>query len=124
LKKAREKSPNEKLAVQIDKQLGKLYARNRQISEALKVWQTLLAANPNDEELNEDLVELHIDEGLFKEAASLEEKLAERTKDQYLAVTRKLRLGDIYHRSGDRAKAIAAYRAALDAVGSESWLER
>jgi tetratricopeptide (TPR) repeat protein len=124
LKKAREKSPNEKLAVQIDKQLGKIYARNRQTPEALKVWQTLLAANPNDEELNEDLVELHIDEGLFKEAASLEEKLAERTKDQYLAVTRKLRLGDIYHRAGDRTKAVAAYMAALDAVGSESWLER
>ena len=124
LKKAREKSPNEKLAVQIDKQLGKIYARNRQTAEALKVWQTLLAANPNDEELNEDLVELHIDEGLFKEAASLEEKLAERTKDQYLAVTRKLRLGDIYHRAGDRSKAVAAYMAALDTVGSESWLER
>ena len=124
LKTARERQPDEKLSVQIDKQLGKLYARNQKTAEALKVWQALLAANPNDDELNEDLVELHIDEGLFKEAATLEEKLVERTKDQYLAITRRLRLGDIYHRSGDRAKAITTYTAALDTVGSESWLER
>lgn len=124
LKKAREQKPDEKLAVQIEKQLGKLLARNRQTAEALKVWQALFAANPADEELNEDLIELHIDEGLFKEAAQLEEQLVARTKDEYLAVTRRLRLGDIYHRAGDRAKAIETYTNALDAVGGESWLER
>jgi len=124
LNKAREQSPDEKLAVQVDKQLGKLLARNRQTAEALKVWQLLLAANPADEELCEDLIELHIDEGLFKEAAELAEQLVGRTKDEYLAVTRRLRLGDIHHRAGDRAKAVEVYTTALEAVGSESWLER
>lgn len=124
LKKAREKSPDEKLAIQIDKQLGKTYARNRQTEDAIKVWQALLTANPNDDELNEDLIELHLEEGLFKEAATLEEKLIGNTKDQYQATLRKLRLGDIYNRMGDRGKAVAAYTTALDAAGSESWLER
>ena len=124
LKKAREQKPDEKLAVQIDKQLGKLLARNRQTDEALKVWQSLLASNPADEELTEDVIELQLDEGLFKEAAQLEEQLVGRTKDEYLAVTRRLRLGDIHHRAGERAKSIAIYTAALDAVGSDSWLER
>ncbi|MBN2291443.1 MAG: tetratricopeptide repeat protein [Pirellulales bacterium] len=124
LKKAKEKKPDAKLAVLIDKQLGKLLLRNRQTDEAIKVWKSLLAAHPADEELCEDIIELHIDEGLFKEAAEMATGLITRTKDPYLAITRRLRLGDIYHRSDKRDKAIAVYSSALDKVGHGSWLER
>jgi tetratricopeptide (TPR) repeat protein len=124
LKKGREQSPDEKLAVQIDKQLGKLLVRNRKTAEALQVWNALIKAHPNDDELCEDLIDLHIDEGLFKEASQLTETLIAGTKDPYLLVMRRLRLGDIRNRAGNREQAIAEYTLALDDVGNESWLER
>jgi tetratricopeptide (TPR) repeat protein len=45
LKKAREQSPDDKLAVQIDRQLGKLLVRNRKTAEALAIWQALIKAH-------------------------------------------------------------------------------
>jgi len=124
LQKAREQKPDAKLAMLVDKQLGRLLVRDRQVDEALKVWNELLAANPRDEELAEDLIELHIDEGLFKQAAALAEGLLKATKDPYLAVTRRLRLGDIHQRAGSRENALEAYSTALNDVGHESWLEQ
>ncbi|MCC6493183.1 MAG: tetratricopeptide repeat protein [Pirellulales bacterium] len=124
LRKARELKPDEKLAVLIDKQLGRMLVRNRQADEAVKLWSALLAARPGDEELAEDLLELHIDEGLFEEAAKLAEAMLARTKDPYLAVTRRLRLGDVHQRAGSREKALAAYSQALGDVGQNSWLEQ
>lgn len=124
LRKARERSPDEKLAVQIDKQLGKLLVRNRQTTEALEVWRALLDSRPGDDQLAEDLLELYIDEGLLDEAAALAETLLKQTSDPHLKVMRQLRLGDIHHRAGEREKAIDVYTQSLDDVGSETWLER
>ncbi|BBO35263.1 hypothetical protein PLANPX_4875 [Lacipirellula parvula] len=124
LQKARELKPEAKLQVQVDKLLGRLLVRNRKVDDALKVWNELLAANPKDEELAEDLIELHIDEGLFEQAAKLNETLLAKTKDPYLAVTRRLRLGDIHQRGGKRPEALKAYSTALAEVGHESWLEQ
>ena len=124
LKTAQLRSPDDKLAIKIDKQLGKLLVRNRQTAEALAVWKSLLASHPADDELAEDLIELELDEGLFKEAESLSTELIARTKDQFLSVMRRLRLGDILHRAGERNKAVAIYTATLDDVGSGTWLER
>ncbi len=124
LKKASQQKPKEKLAVQIDKHLGKLLVRNQQTKAALKVWQALLKAHPGDEELQEDIIELHMDEGLYSEAAQLSLALIQQTKDPYLVVTRRLRLGDIHHRGGDRAKSLAIYTSALEQVGHDTWLER
>ncbi len=124
LQKARELKPEAKLQVQVDKLLGRLLVRNRKVDDALKVWNELLAANPKDEELAEDLIELHIDEGLFEQAAKLNETLLAKTKDPYLAVTRRLRLGDIHQRGGKRPEALKAYSTALADVGHESWLEQ
>lgn len=124
LRKARELKPEAKLQVQIDKLLGRLLVRNRQVDEALKVWNELLAANPSDEELAEDLIELHIDEGLFDQAAKLTETLLAKTKDPYLAVTRRLRLGDVHQRAGNREASLKAYSTALADVGHDSWLEQ
>ncbi|QDT71705.1 Tetratricopeptide repeat protein [Lacipirellula limnantheis] len=124
LRKARELKPEAKLQVQIDKLLGRLLVRNRHVDEALKVWNDLLAANPADEDLAEDLIELHIDEGLFEQAAKLTETLLAKTKDPYLAVTRRLRLGDVHQRAGNREASLKAYAKALEAVGHDSWLEQ
>lgn len=124
LRKAREQQPDDKLALDVDKQLGKLLVRNGQSEAALEVWRALVTAHPDDEELQEDVIELEIDEGLFDEAAKMTEQLIERTKDPYLAVTRRLRLGDIHYRGGDRQLALDVYTAALDEVGYDTWLER
>lgn len=124
LRKARDLKPEAKLQVQIDKQLGRLLVRNRQVDDALKIWNELLAANPNDDELAEDLIELHIDEGLYEQAAKLTESLIARTKDPYLTVTRRLRLGDVHQRAGNRKASLKAYATSLADVGHDSWLEQ
>lgn len=124
LRKSRDLKPEAKLQVQIDKLLGRLLVRNRQVDEALKIWNELLAANPSDEELAEDLIELHIDEGLFDQAAKLAETLLAKTKDPYLAVTRRLRLGDVHQRAGNREASLKAYSTSLADVGHDSWLEQ
>jgi tetratricopeptide (TPR) repeat protein len=67
---------------------------------------------------------LQIEEGLFDQAVELSRALIERTKDLYKRVLRELRLGDSLDRSGKRKEAIETYRATLDRVGAESWLER
>ena len=99
-------------------------SRNRQTGEAIKVWKGLLAAYPDDEELCEDIIELHIEEGLFPQAATLLQSLIARTKDPYAKVTRRLRLGDIHYRAGQRQKAIAVYASTLSESGQDTWLER
>ncbi len=124
LKRDRELKPNAKLSVAIERQLGTMLSRNRQTGEAIKVWKGLLAAYPDDEELCEDIIELHIEEGLFPQAATLLQSLIARTKDPYAKVTRRLRLGDIHYRAGQRQKAIAVYASTLSESGQDTWLER
>ena len=124
LKQARTRKPDAKLAVQIERLLGAVLLRNHQTEEAIRTWKALLAAHPDDEELCEDVIELHLEEGLFKEAAALSEALIARTKDPYVSVTRRLRLGDIHHRSGQRQKAVDVYASTLAQSGQDSWLER
>lgn len=124
LEAASRANPNDKLAVRIAKLQGQLLVRNRQRDKAIKTWQALLSARPDDEELAEDLIELEINEGLYDEATKASQALLERTKDPYLKVVRRLRLGDIQQLAGSRADALATYRATLQQVGLGSWLER
>ncbi|MEX2171384.1 MAG: tetratricopeptide repeat protein [Pirellulales bacterium] len=124
LKQAAEAKPDDKLAIQIAKLQGKLLVRNHRRQEAIDAWTKLLADHPDDEELTEDVIELQMEEGLFDEAAALARTLIERTKDPYKQVLRELRLGDTLHRGGKRKEAVETYRATLERVGSETWLER
>ena len=124
LNRASEAKPTQKLAVAIQRQLGTTLVRNRQTNEAVAVWKKLLAANPDDDELREDVIELHIEEGLFQQAAELQESLITKTKDPYMAVMRRLRLGDIHHRAGNRQKAIDVYASTLRESAHDTWLER
>ncbi len=103
---------------------GRLLARAGRVPDAVKVWQELVAANPDDEDLQEDLVELQISEGLTNEALATAEALVARTADPYKKVQRRLRIGDIHQRAGAREKAVAVYLACLDDTGADSWLEK
>lgn len=124
LETALQSEPDEKTAVKIAKLQGRLHVRNRQTDKALKTWKQLLEANPTDENLYEDIVELEMSEGLYDEAAELSEKLIDRTTDKYKQVIRRVRLGDIYQRAGKRTKALEVYGATLGQVGDGTWLER
>lgn len=124
LAKALESKPNAEMSRQIKQLQGKLLARNAKNEEAMKVWKELLAENPSDEDLQEDLIELQISEGLNAEALSTAETLLAATKDPYKKVQRRLRVGDIQSRLGNRDKAVEVYSAALDEVGTDSWLEK
>jgi tetratricopeptide (TPR) repeat protein len=124
LANAAKSNPSAEDAIKIAQLRGKLLVRNRQTEEAVKVWQELINANPGDESLMEDMIELQIGEGLYEQAEELSVKLIEITKDPFQKVVRKLRKGDIYQRAGKRSKALAVYGETLAQVGTDSWLER
>ena len=116
--------PKPELANQIRQLQGRLLTRNGENQKAMQAWKELLAQNPDDEELREDLIELQLAEGLTKEAAQTAEELISKTKDPYKSVLRQMRLGDIHQHAGLRQKAIDTYAACLDKVGAGSWIEK
>ena len=124
LNKAAEARPPAAMLNQIRQMQGRWLARNGKTEDAVKVWQALIAANPEDEELREDLIELQITEGLNDQALATAQELLEKTKDPYRKVQRRMRLGDIHQRAGRRDKAIETYLQCLDETGSDSWLEK
>ena len=124
LEEASEAKPKPDVEREILQMLGKLYARNGDRDKAMEAWKRLLDRNPDDENLREDLIELQITEGMWAEALTTAKQLQEATKDPYKAVLRRLRIGDIHQRSGDREKALEEYSASLEKVGSGTWLEK
>ena len=103
---------------------GKLHLRNGDADKAKEVWSKLLQQYPGDEQLQEDIIELQISEGLFDEALETASALLANTKDTYLAVLRQLRIGDIHQRAGRRQQALEAYAASLEKTGHGAWLEK
>ena len=78
---------------------------------------------PDDEVLQEDLVELLADEGLYDQAISLGQGLAARSQGAR-AVQLQLRLGELQLAGGKREQALQTYRSTLNRAGQGSWLER
>lgn len=124
LDKASASEPKEEIAIEIGKLKGRLLSRAGRGEEALAAWKALASEHADDEELQEDLVELHLTEGLVDEAVALMTGLVDNTGDAYQKITRQLRLGDIYQRSGKREEAIALYGTSLAASGRDTWLEK
>ena len=124
LANATKANPSAEDAIKIAQLQGKLFVRNRQTEEAVKVWDALIKNNPDDAGLMEDVIELQIGEGMFEQAEALSEKLIQVTKDPFQKVVRRLRKGDILQRAGSRAKALQIYGDTLSQVGMDTWLER
>lgn len=116
-------NPEEALAIEIGKLKGRLLSRSGNGEEAVAAWKALAAAHSEDEDLQEDLVDLHLSEGLDAEAIVLMEALVAGTKDSYDRVIRQLRLADLHQRGGNREKATAIYDESLAASGRDTWLE-
>ena len=72
----------------------------------------------------EDLIELKLNEGLYKQAAKEQQKLIAMTKTGFKSATQKLRLGQIYEMSGQNADALKLYQELMKVVKGESWIEK
>ena len=115
---------DEALALEASKLIGKSWLREGNPEEAIKAWDALLAANPGDEDLLEDLVESAAAEGETEQALAYVDKLIAAGSDPYKKTLRQLRRGDLLAQAGQHDEAIAAYSSTLENVGEGSWLER
>jgi predicted Zn-dependent protease len=103
---------------------GKMLARAGRPAEAVKAWQELIAANPADEGLKEDLVELEIGEGMLEEAVTAARELAEKTDDPYKKALRRLQVAEILAQAGKKEESQKEYRDVFAVSAEGSWLER
>ena len=124
LSKAAKANPSAEDEIKVAQLRGKLLVRNRQVDEAAKVFDELSKSNPDDLGLMEDLIELQISEGMFKQAEALSDRLIAKTKDPFQKVIRQLRKGDILQRGGSRTKSLEVYDNTLAQVGMNTWIER
>jgi Flp pilus assembly protein TadD len=115
---------DEALALEAAKMTGKSWLREGNSAEAVKAWDSLLAENPGDEDLLEDLVENAAAEGEVTQALAYVDKLIKASSDPYKKTLRSLRRGDLLAQSGKVDEAVEAYGATLAQVGEGSWLER
>ena len=124
LSKAANAKPSPAEAIKIAQLRGKLLVRNREIEKAAKVWDKLIRDNPDDLGLMEDLIELQVAEGMFKQAEDLSDTLIAKTTDPFQKVIRTLRKCDILQRSDNQSKALEIYENTLAQVGMDTWVER
>ena len=74
---------DEALALEAAKMTGKSWLREGNSAEAVKAWDSLLAENPGDEDLLEDLVENAAAEGEVTQALAYVDKLIKASSDPY-----------------------------------------
>ena len=103
---------------------GTWLARSGQPEQAVAVWKELLAADLEDENLAEDLIELEVSEGLYQEALATLGQLINRTRDPYQKALRTLRLASIQELAGQSQEALTTYQKLLPESGQDSWLEK
>lgn len=111
------------LSARVDKLRGRLLARTGDREAALRVWDGLLAAAPDDTALHEDLIRLQTEEGEFDAALATLDRLMAATADARERLTQRLWRADVLRDAGRDDDAIEAYVAMLDDVGRGSWLE-
>lgn len=115
---------DEVLALEAAKLIGKSWLREGKTAEAIKAWDTVLAAHSGDEDLLEDLVETAAAESETAQALRYVDLLIAASKDPYQKTLRMLRRGDLLLQTGKSDEAVIAYTTTLDQVGEGSWLER
>lgn len=120
---AEELNPEAELAIRIAELEGAALLRIGDSEAALEVWRNLLEANPGDDELRVDVIDLLAAEGLIDEALAASEVLIERTPDPYDRALRQSRHAELLRQGGFREQAIDLYRQLLLAAGAQTWLE-
>lgn len=112
------------LTLEATKLIGKSWLREGNSKNAIETWDKLLAANPKDEDLLEDLVESAAAEGEIEQALNYAQKLIDVSSDPYKKTLRQLRQGDLLAQAGRNDDAVKNYSDTLAQVGEGSWLER
>lgn len=115
---------DEALSREASKLIGRTWLREGKSGEAIKAWDAVLAAHPDDEDLLEDLVEAAVAESETAQALVYADKLVAASRDPYQKTLRMLRRGDLLSNAGRNDEAVEAYSAAMAQVGEGSWLER
>lgn len=115
--------PDANLLLDLSKHRARHLLRLGRNEEALKAFRDMVAAQPDDEDLAEEVVYIQMEEGLPEEAAKGVEDLISKTKDAYQKVVRLLLLGDIRLKLGQRDDSVNAYEDALDLAGKDTWVE-
>ena len=113
-----------KLGVEAMKLQGKYLARVGLPDEAVVVWKKLLERFPNDGELREDLIEIEIVEGLYKEAMTGARDLVKLTRDPYQKALYRLRLAEIQLMADQMDEGLETYKVIFASTGEGAWLER
>ncbi len=112
------------LTLEATKLIGKSWLREGNSKNAIETWDKLLAANPTDEDLLEDLIESAAAEGEIDQALTYAQKLIAASTDPYKKTLRQLRQGDLLAQAGRNDDAVKNYSDTLAQVGEGSWLER
>ncbi len=112
------------LALEAGTLRGKFLARAGRPADAVKAWKEIIAANPKDEGLREDLIDLEIGEGLLDEAVAAARELADQTADPYQKALRRMRVAEILAQAGKKSEAVAEYTGVFGVSAENSWLER
>ena len=115
--------PKEVLEIKINKLLGKIYIRELQVEKGLAIW-IKLSEKLQDQDLSEEILELMIAEGLYKQAQAQIEKFMVTCKSNHQKITLMLRSGNLFRKQYMNEKSLKVYAQALDKVGSESWIEK
>lgn len=124
LEKGLEQKPADDLALTMRQLLGRLLARAGRTTDALAVWQKLMAERPDDEALREDVLDLQLAEGLYDAAVENAAALVERAPDAYKKAMRRLQSAEVLDRASRTDAAMKELEQCLADSGADSWLEK
>lgn len=118
------KKPARADALQIFKDLGRIYQRTGQNEEALGVWGQLESLFPGDAGVQEQVASVLAEEGAEQAALERYERLAKTTKDRFRRVEMSIRAAQLKAKLGSTAEALQDFEKQLAVVNPESWLYR
>lgn len=123
LEEAVKAKPDAPSTMEIGKLRGRALLRLGKNEEALRTWKELAAANAEDEDLSEELIDLLTDEGQYEAALETAQALIKRSRDPVARTLRQLRLTDILLLAERRDEALKTLRETLATTGADSWVE-
>lgn len=116
--------PDRKQEDEISKLLGRIHIRSGDPEQGIKIWKGILDRYPDDQILQEDVIELLSDEGFYDEAIERQIALLEGAKDAHQKVANQIHLGKIYRKASRDDKAVEIWKKALPVTGNDTWMER
>jgi tetratricopeptide (TPR) repeat protein len=105
--------------------LGRIQIRQNKSKQGIATWSKLIAISSSTGiEVEEDIIQLMLDEGLYDDALKMCIELRKKLPDGYKKVALGVRLGGIYHLKNERAKAVKAFAEIVNSVAGNSWIKK